>query len=171
MERRHWRGDRMGERGRLYWNVDMVGGCELDSFFLEHTDEIEKPAIRWKIINVITVVVFLYEDDQMMRLHIKIWYTALYLFYIFFFLLLPLAPTLEHRADLSVSWSFTDGRTPWTGDQLIARPLPKHRTTRTHQTSMPWMGFELTIPASERMKTVHALSHSAAVTGILHNTK
>ncbi|PNF19818.1 hypothetical protein B7P43_G14295 [Cryptotermes secundus] len=26
---------------------------------------------------------------------------------------------------------FTDGRTPWTGDQLVARPLPKHRTTQT----------------------------------------
>jgi hypothetical protein len=26
---------------------------------------------------------------------------------------------------------FTDGRTPWTSDQLIARPLPKHRTTQT----------------------------------------
>jgi hypothetical protein len=23
---------------------------------------------------------------------------------------------------------FTDGRTPWTSDQLVARPLPKHRT-------------------------------------------
>jgi hypothetical protein len=44
-----------------------------------------------------------------------------------------LAPTLEHRADFSVSWSFTDGRTPWTGDQLVARPLPKHRTTQTQK--------------------------------------
>jgi hypothetical protein len=26
---------------------------------------------------------------------------------------------------------FTDGRTPWTSDQLVARPLPKHRTTQT----------------------------------------
>jgi hypothetical protein len=26
---------------------------------------------------------------------------------------------------------FTDGRTPWTGDQLVARPLSKHRTTQT----------------------------------------
>jgi hypothetical protein len=25
----------------------------------------------------------------------------------------------------------TDGRTPWTGDQLAARPLPKHRITQT----------------------------------------
>jgi hypothetical protein len=26
---------------------------------------------------------------------------------------------------------YTDGRSPWTGDQLVARPLPKHRTTQT----------------------------------------
>jgi hypothetical protein len=26
---------------------------------------------------------------------------------------------------------FTDGRTPWTSDQSVARPLPKHRTTHT----------------------------------------
>jgi hypothetical protein len=26
---------------------------------------------------------------------------------------------------------FTDGRTPWTSDQLVARPLPKHRTIQT----------------------------------------
>jgi hypothetical protein len=28
---------------------------------------------------------------------------------------------------------FTDGRTPWTGDQLVARPLPIHRTTQTQE--------------------------------------
>jgi hypothetical protein len=27
---------------------------------------------------------------------------------------------------------FTDGRTPWTSDQLVARPLPKHRITNIH---------------------------------------
>jgi hypothetical protein len=27
--------------------------------------------------------------------------------------------------------NFTDGRTPWMSDQLVARPLPKHRTTQT----------------------------------------
>jgi hypothetical protein len=26
---------------------------------------------------------------------------------------------------------FTDGRTPWTSDQPVARPLPKHRTKQT----------------------------------------
>jgi hypothetical protein len=28
---------------------------------------------------------------------------------------------------------YTDGRTPWTSDQLIARPLPEHRTTHTQK--------------------------------------
>jgi hypothetical protein len=35
----------------------------------------------------------------------------------------------------------------------------------THQTSMTWVGFESTIPASERAKTVHALNRAATVTG------
>jgi hypothetical protein len=26
---------------------------------------------------------------------------------------------------------FNDGRTPWASDQLVARPLPKHRKTQT----------------------------------------
>jgi hypothetical protein len=45
---------------------------------------------------------------------------------------------------------YTVGRTPWTGDQPVARPLPTHRTTQTQnkrtQTSMPLVGFEPTIP-------------------------
>jgi hypothetical protein len=34
---------------------------------------------------------------------------------------------------------FTDGRIPWTGDELVARPLPKHRTTQTQnkRTQLP----------------------------------
>jgi hypothetical protein len=69
---------------------------------------------------------------------------------------------------------FTDGRTPWTSDQLVARPLPKHMTTQTqnkhiyiyiYQTSTSCVGFEPKIQASERAKTVHALDRSATVTG------
>jgi hypothetical protein len=53
---------------------------------------------------------------------------------------------------------FTDGRIPWTSDLLVARPLHKHRTTQTqnkhkYETSMPFVGFEPTIPASEQAKT------------------
>jgi hypothetical protein len=74
---------------------------------------------------------------------------------------------------LSVSLRFTRSyilcRTSWASDQLVAKPLPvhKHRQTHTHkhQTSMPWVGFELTVPDSEREKTVHALDGSATVTG------
>jgi hypothetical protein len=63
----------------------------------------------------------------------------------------------------------TVGRTPWTGDQPVARPQPTHRTTQTQnirtKTSMPWVGFEHTIPAFERAKTVHALDRGATATG------
>jgi hypothetical protein len=76
------------------------------------------------------------------------------------------------RAQASYSDSqsfFTNGKTPRMGDQPVARPLPEHRTTQTQnkrtQISMPWVGFEPTIPASEREKTVHALDRAATVTG------
>jgi hypothetical protein len=46
----------------------------------------------------------------------------------------------------------TVGRTPWTVDQPVARPLPTHRTTQTQnkhtQTSMPRVGFEPTTPSA-----------------------
>jgi hypothetical protein len=87
---------------------------------------------------------------------------------------------------------FTIGRTPWTRDQLVVRPLPKHRTTqtqnkhiytldirvlsgiRTHDHSararedsscLRPLGYRDRL-ASERAKTVHALDSSATVTGI-----
>jgi hypothetical protein len=64
---------------------------------------------------------------------------------------------------------YTVGRTPWKGNQLVARPLPTHRTTKTQnkrtQTSMPQVRFEPTIPAFERAKTVHALNRAATVIG------
>jgi hypothetical protein len=54
---------------------------------------------------------------------------------------------------------YTVGRTPWTGDQPVARPLPTHRTTKIQkkhtQTSMPQVEFEPTILMLERAKTVH----------------
>jgi hypothetical protein len=64
---------------------------------------------------------------------------------------------------------YTVGRTPWTGDQTVARPLPTHRTTHTQnvrtQTSLLWVGIEPTIPAFELAKTVHALDSAATLIG------
>jgi hypothetical protein len=60
---------------------------------------------------------------------------------------------------------YTVGRTPWTGDQPVARPLPKHRIPQTQnkrtQTYMPPVGFEPTITVLERAKTVLALDLAA----------
>jgi hypothetical protein len=65
---------------------------------------------------------------------------------------------------------YTIGRTPWTGDQPVARPLITHRTTQTQnkltQASMPRVGFESTTPVFERAKTVHALDRAATVIGL-----
>jgi hypothetical protein len=67
----------------------------------------------------------------------------------------------------------TDGRTPWASDQPVLRPLPRHRSTqtqnkRTHKYPCLWVGFEPTIPAFERVKTVHALDGAVEVSGQLH---
>jgi hypothetical protein len=57
-------------------------------------------------------------------------------------------------------------KTPW---QPVERPLPRCRATQTQnkhtQTSTPWVGFEPTIPAFDRAKTVHALDCAATVIG------
>jgi hypothetical protein len=64
---------------------------------------------------------------------------------------------------------YTVGRTPWTGDQPVTRPLLTHRTRQTQnkctETFMLQVGFEPTIPASERAKRVHALDGRATAVG------
>jgi hypothetical protein len=48
---------------------------------------------------------------------------------------------------------FANGRTPWTSDQLVARPLPKHRTKQTQKKRIhtpnihALNGIRTTIPA------------------------
>jgi hypothetical protein len=61
------------------------------------------------------------------------------------------------------------GRTPWTGDQSVSRPVPIHRTTQTQnkctQTSMPRMGFVPTIPAFGWARRVHVADRAATPIG------
>jgi hypothetical protein len=77
--------------------------------------------------------------------------------------LLPLAPTwglapiLEHRADFSVSWSFTEGRTPWTSDSssqglYLHTGQHKHRKKHTYikQSCPEWDSKPRSRPPSER---------------------
>jgi hypothetical protein len=65
---------------------------------------------------------------------------------------------------------YTVGRTPWTGDQPVARPLPTHRTTQTQnkrtQLSMRQVGFETTIPVFQHAKTVHASDRAVTLIGV-----
>jgi hypothetical protein len=81
------------------------------------------------------------------------------------------SPLLDLGCFFSFLILYTVGRTPWTGDQPVARPIPTYRTTQTQnkrtQTSMPCVGFQPKIPAFERAKTVHASDRAATVIGYL----
>jgi hypothetical protein len=65
-------------------------------------------------------------------------------------------------------------KTPRTGYEPVARPLPTRRTIQTRnkctQTYMPRVGFETTIPEFEQAKTVHALDRAATVIGVSWST-
>jgi hypothetical protein len=62
-----------------------------------------------------------------------------------------------------VSGSFyTVGRTPWKGDQPVAKALFTHRTTQTQ--------IKLTTPVFERAKMVHALDRAATVICSIHHS-
>jgi hypothetical protein len=63
---------------------------------------------------------------------------------------------------------YTVGRTPCTGDQPVARVLPKHRATHTHNNAhshpcLEWGSNPRSQRASERAKTVYALDLAATV--------
>jgi hypothetical protein len=79
------------------------------------------------------------------------------------------SPFLDLGSFFSFLILYPVGRTPWTGDQPVTRPLPTHKTTQTQnkhtQTFMPWVGFEPTITGLEGVKTVHALDRAATVIG------
>jgi hypothetical protein len=59
------------------------------------------------------------------------------------------------------------GRTPWTSDKSVARPLPIHKTKRIH-TSMPLRGFESTIQASEDSSCLRPRGHCVRHTCIYY---
>jgi hypothetical protein len=65
---------------------------------------------------------------------------------------------------------YTELTTALMWDQPVARPLTTHRSTQTHnkrrQIFMSWVGFEPTITAFERTKTVHTFDRAATVIDI-----
>jgi hypothetical protein len=76
--------------------------------------------------------------------------------YLSIYLTMDLQSFIEPWPLFSFLILYTVGRTLWSGDQPVARPLPIHRTTRTQnkstQISMPQGGFEPTIPVFERRR-------------------
>jgi hypothetical protein len=56
---------------------------------------------------------------------------------------------------------YTVGRTPWTGDQTVARPLPIHRTTQTQnkRTSYRHPCLDHSLRASEDISGLRPRAH------------
>jgi hypothetical protein len=61
-------------------------------------------------------------------------YFSTFYWHIFWLALQPLCA----RASFQFSDLFTIGRSPWTSDQLFARPLPKHRRAQTQNKHIKW---------------------------------
>jgi hypothetical protein len=116
-----------------------------------------RPSVLQKYLTKIWV------DTRFNVLHWKSVDVSLYI-HIYIWLYSPLL-------DLGRLFSFLSyyrvGRTPWTGDQTVARPPPTHRTAHTRnkltQTSMSLVGFELNIPVLEQAKTIYALDRAATL--------
>jgi hypothetical protein len=81
------------------------------------------------------------------------------------------SPLLDVGCFFSFLIFYTAGRSPWTGDQPVASPLPAHSTAETQnkrtQTSMPQVWFEPTIQMFKRAKTVHIFNRAATMIGFI----
>jgi hypothetical protein len=117
-----------------------------------------------------------YQHAEVLRYYFSIeftdWTTKFHILSIYLWFYSPCRPWLLFQY-LNL---YTVHRTTWTGDQPVARPLLIHRTTQTQnkrsQISIPLVGFEPTVPAFRRVKTVHALYRAAAVIGTnFHSTR
>jgi hypothetical protein len=78
------------------------------------------------------------------------------------YLSMTLQPFAGPRPLFSFLIFYAVSRTPWTGDQPVAKPLPahteQHKQNKRTQTSMAPVGLEPMIPVFERPKTVYAFS-------------
>jgi hypothetical protein len=95
-------------------------------------------------------------------------------FYLFFSMALPAHsgpwPLIKSRNHFSQTVVLL-GRviSPSQGNYLNTGQHTHRINEYTHQTFIPWVGFEPTISASERGKTVHALDCAATLTGHILN--
>jgi hypothetical protein len=91
--------------------------------------------------------------------------------YLSTYLSMALQPSVGPCPPFSFLILYTVGKTPSSGDQPVARPLPTHRTTQTENkfkhTSMPRVRLEPTTTVFEWEKAVHALDRGATAIGAM----
>jgi hypothetical protein len=111
------------------------------SLWLTHVSSIKLPTLWYLVWSTNYEALIIYISPTFSPLYLSI-YPSIHLWLY--------SPLLGLARFFSFLIPYTVDRTPWMGDQLVARPLPKHRTAKTQnkrkQISMPWVGFEPTIP-------------------------
>jgi hypothetical protein len=132
-----------------------------------------RTAMQWRGLNVSL-------RQQIYRKHLVCEYCILHaqffriLLWIFSFSL-SLQPPWALASDFQFHDYFTDGRTPWTSVKLVARPLPKHRATQTHNKYIhipnihALYGIRTHDPGFRASEDSTCFDHSATVTGCIMN--
>jgi hypothetical protein len=95
---------------------------------------VDSLAFFWMTGSVITLhgLVWTVIGNDMIHNQLLRWLRSHYLLLCFFSAgSTPPSPSWALASNFQFHDHFTDGRTPWTSDQPVARPLPKHRTTQT----------------------------------------
>jgi hypothetical protein len=92
-----------------------------------------------------------------------------------YFYLWLYSPLLGFGRHFSFLILYTVGRTPWTGDQPVARPLPTYRATQTqnkHTHRQPCLEWDSN-PRSQRSteRRLHASEGATTVIGLSQNQK
>jgi hypothetical protein len=82
----------------------------------------------------------------------------------------PWPASMKLSVSLRFTRSWTFGRTPWAGDQLVARPLPVHKHRKTHihtqtRNIHALSGIRTNDPSFRASKDSDALDRSVTVTG------
>jgi hypothetical protein len=119
----------ISESLKEHWHLSELctpGSCCFNTFFTSYD-----------IINIHLHLVNQWPDKFVITIQIRIflqfaqWCVLLKIKFLYIFFTGSTAPLGPGLCFFQFHEHFTDGRTPWTSDQFVARPLPKHRTTQT----------------------------------------
>jgi hypothetical protein len=106
------------------------------------------------------IIFFLYKLMALFKICVMFIINFWYYYVSFLFFYLWLYHPCWVLTAFSVSWSFyTFGRTSWTGDQPVARPLPAHKSTHYIHVSSEIRTHDTSVSAGEDISCIRPRGH------------